>query len=94
MENLIVSIRVLAGAFTFMLFVVVAVLADAEPHVLLFGGLLTWCLGYVIGLVMANILQQINAENQFHPVERNEDHARDIGQNVDVLQNIEMPASR
>jgi len=93
LENVIASIRVLTGAFGFFIFLFVGVLVGAEPMVLLLGGLIFGAICYVFGNVLANILKQIDSENQLNPIE-SEEEKKEGRKKVDFFQDMELPGAK
>ena len=91
MKNVIAAARVLTAGYAFFIFLIVGVIVNAEPRTLLIGGLLVWVIGYILGLVIANVLQQIEKETELHPIKEKKNHHRELGVLLDIQQGAELP---
>ncbi len=60
--NVVVSIKILTGAFAFLLFILIGALCGSSMTVLFFGGIITYAFFYVLGSVVARLLAEVNKE--------------------------------
>lgn len=90
-QNVINSIRVLSASIPFFLFIVIGTVVEAEPYVLLIGGLVTWFVFYLLGQVVADILTQLDKETDVRPIEKKESLSKKLGLNIDLTQEAELP---
>ncbi len=99
-ENLIVSVRIMTGAVAFLLFIVAAALMEADPAVILFGGIFVYFWFYLLGAAVANMMKQINREVTLEPIdeeaeakekENGKNPNEHLGQLLDSYQGSEVP---
>lgn len=90
-QNVINSIRALSAAIPFFFFIVIGTIVEAEPHVLIIGGLVTWMFFFVLGQVIANIMTQLDKETDVKPIEKKESLSKKLGLNIDLTQEAELP---
>jgi hypothetical protein len=91
-ENVIKSIRYLAGAMAFFLFVFIGGLRGVDLPVLLIGGAITYVVAHILGSVAAGFLDNMNRETQFEPIgEEKPDYETSIKEHMDFSQGAELP---
>lgn len=59
----------MTGAVAFLLFIVAAALMEADPSVILFGGIFIYIWFYLLGAAIANMMKQINKEVTLEPID-------------------------
>lgn len=100
-ENLIASVRIMTGALAFMIYIVVAALMEADPAVILFGGIIVYAWFFILGAAIANMLKQINGEVTLEPIdeeaeakekEKAKNPSEHLGQLLDSYQKAEIPS--
>lgn len=90
-KNAIASLRALTASLPFFIFIIIGAILEAEPHVMIIGGLAVWAFFYVLGHVVANILTQLETEIDVKPVEKKESLTTKLGLNIDISQGAELP---
>jgi hypothetical protein len=91
--NIVASIRVLTGAFAFLIFVLVASILGVELNLIFIYGLGVYLFFFLLGTVVSYLIAQINKENEIEPVtgEKTPDHEKDLKRQLDIQQGAEMP---
>ncbi|MEW5947626.1 MAG: hypothetical protein AB1742_15665 [bacterium] len=95
LKNLIRVFRILVPALAFLIVVAVGAITRAEPVRLLAGALITYCFFFVLGSVLASILNRINLEVSDERLARGEpEPEKTLGQLIDMFQEAEAPAEK
>ena len=90
--NIVASIRVLTGAFAFLLFVLIAAIRGVELNLIFIYGLVIYVFFYILGAVISHLLAQINREIEIEPFsEEKHDHEKELKRQLDIQQGAEMP---
>ena len=90
--NIVVSIRVLTGAFAFLIFVLIAAIRGVELSMIFLIGLAVYIVFYALGAVVARLVAQINKEIEIEPLSNDKpDHEKELKRQLDVQQGAEMP---
>jgi hypothetical protein len=92
-HNIVVSIRVLTGAFAFLVFVLLAAALKIDLEKIFFYGLFIYVFFYILGSVASRLLAQINKEIEIEPIaeEKKPDHEKELKRQLDYQQGAEMP---
>ena len=96
MENIVASIRVLTGAFAFLITIIVGGLLYAEPWILLVSSIIVAVFFYVMGGQLSRILDRINyevtdIERYKFDDEDNDKGGVKVGSLIDISQSAETP---
>jgi len=90
--NLVVAIKILTGAFAFLIFILIGALCGTSMTVLFFGGIVTYAFFFVLGSVIARLLAEVNKEIEIEPLAGEKPaHERDLKHQFDVQQGAELP---
>lgn len=90
-ENVILSIRHIAGPMALFLFVFMGAIRGADIPVLFFGGIIAYAVAFMLGSVAAIILERMNREIRIEPIAEEPDHETAIKHHLDIQQGMELP---
>jgi len=90
-ENIVTSVRILTGVIAFFMVILIGSIRGMELASMFIWAWVVAIIFYMLGFLVASILQKINKEIELHPIEHEKDHKKEIGYHLNIEQGAESP---